>query len=75
MNVSSADSSSSHRGLSSPRPDFTFSPSEQEWLPLLLSKVRALRFGTVQLKVHESQVVVLETVEQTRFELPSKSKR
>jgi hypothetical protein len=75
MSLASPDSSVPQRSPVSLTPDLTLSLPEQEWLPLLLSKVRALRFGTIQLKVHESQVVVLETVEQTRFELPSKSKR
>lgn len=45
---------------------------EQEWTRVLVEKVRALRFGAVHIKIHEAQVVLIETTEQTRFELTGK---
>lgn len=48
---------------------------EEEWVRALLEKVRSLRFGTVQLKIHEARVVVIETTEQTRFDLSPKPRR
>jgi hypothetical protein len=45
------------------------SSAENQWIPHVLSKVRALQYGTVHVKVHDSQVVSVETVEHTRFEL------
>ncbi len=45
------------------------SSAENQWIPHVLSKVRALQYGTVHVKVHDSQVVGIDTVEHTRFEL------
>lgn len=45
---------------------------EQAWTKLVVEKVRSLKFGTVHIKVHEGQVVVVEATEQTRFDLASK---
>jgi hypothetical protein len=42
---------------------------EQAWTRVVVEKVRTLRYGTVHIKVHESQVVLIEATEQTRFEL------
>jgi hypothetical protein len=37
------------------------------WLSHVIRKVQALRFGSVQIKIHEGQVVVVESLEQKRF--------
>ncbi len=42
---------------------------EEAWVRIVGEKVRALRFGTVHIKVHEAQVVLVESTEQTRFDL------
>jgi hypothetical protein len=38
------------------------------WLQLVREQVRSLRFGTVQITVHESRVVQVERVEKLRFD-------
>jgi hypothetical protein len=47
---------------------------EQAWTRVVVEKVRALRYGTVHIKVHEAQVVLVETTEQTRFDLAKKTR-
>jgi hypothetical protein len=44
-------------------------PSEPEWLELVRAKVRDLRYGVVQLVVHDGRVTQIERTERTR--LPS----
>jgi hypothetical protein len=46
--------------------------SEEAWTRVIVEKVRALRYGTVHIKVHEAQVVLIEATEQTRFDLATK---
>ena len=36
-------------------------------LPHVIKKVQSLRFGSVQIKIHDGQVVVVESLEQKRF--------
>lgn len=45
---------------------------EQAWVRVVVEKVRAIRYGTVHIKIHEAQVALIEATEQTRFELSSK---
>jgi hypothetical protein len=40
------------------------------WLQLVREQVRSLKFGTVQITVHESRVVQVERVEKLRFDKP-----
>jgi hypothetical protein len=40
---------------------------EQEWLEVVRQKVARLRFGSVQITVHEGRVTQVESVEKTRF--------
>lgn len=47
---------------------------EEAWTRLVLQKARGLRFGSIQIKIHEAQVVLIEATEQTRFELTPKSR-
>lgn len=51
-----------------PKPD----PSLQsDWLEVVRKKVEGLRFGSVQVIVHEGRVTQVESLEKTRF--PAKS--
>jgi len=42
--------------------------AEPLWLTTLKRQVKALKFGAVQVIVHEAQVVQIETTERVRFE-------
>ena len=42
--------------------------AEPLWLTTLKRQVKALKFGVVQVIVHEAQVVQIETTERVRFE-------
>lgn len=44
--------------------------SPPEWLAVVAEKVRSLRFGVVQITVHEGRVTQVEVTEKTRFEKP-----
>jgi hypothetical protein len=50
------------------------SEREAAWARVVVEKVRALRYGTVQIKIHEAQVAVVETTEQRRFETGPKNR-
>lgn len=39
-----------------------------EWLQLVRSKVESLRYGVVQIVVHDGQVTQIERTEKTRFD-------
>jgi hypothetical protein len=39
-----------------------------EWLDLVRGKVESLRYGVVQIVVHDSQVTQIERTEKTRFD-------
>ena len=43
------------------------------WLQAVAEKIHSLRNGTIQTKVHESQVVLVERIEQTRFDLSGRA--
>ena len=43
---------------------------EPSWLDVVRDQVRSLRFGYVQIKVHNSQVVQAETISRIRFNIP-----
>lgn len=43
-------------------------PREPEWLAIVREKVESLRFGVVQLVVHEGKVTQIERTEKTRLE-------
>lgn len=45
----------------------TPSPEEMEWLEVVRRKVAALRFGSVQVTVHDGRVTQVESIEKTRF--------
>jgi hypothetical protein len=44
--------------------------SQPGWLGILKGQVESLRFGTVQVVVHESRVVQIERTEKVRFDRP-----
>jgi hypothetical protein len=44
------------------------SQSEGNWLEIVERQVRALRFGSVQITVHEGRVVQVETSVKVRFD-------
>ncbi|HLP00904.1 MAG TPA: YezD family protein [Opitutaceae bacterium] len=41
-----------------------------EWLAVVREKVEGLRFGVVQIVVHDSKVTQIERTEKTRLEAP-----
>ena len=41
-----------------------------EWLSVVHSQVASLKFGTVQITVHDSNVVQIERIEKTRLDRP-----
>lgn len=41
---------------------------DEEWLEVVRQQVKALRFGVVQITVHESKVVQIEKTEKLRFQ-------
>jgi hypothetical protein len=42
--------------------------SELEWLELVRAQVRSLRFGVVQLVIHDGRVTQIERTEKTRLD-------
>jgi hypothetical protein len=44
--------------------------SAAPWLALVAEKVKAIRYGVVQVVVHDGKVVQIERTERTRFEVP-----
>jgi hypothetical protein len=44
------------------------------WLRVVVERARALRYGSIQIKVHDSQVVLVESTEQTRFDLERRTR-
>jgi len=49
------------------------SASNSEWMDVVLSKIENLRFGSVQITVHEGRVTLVESIEKTRFNSDSAS--
>ena len=62
MNTKSTDQVSSSRA--------TKEAALPDWLEVVRSQVESLKFGTVQITVHDSKVVQIERVERTRLERP-----
>jgi len=50
------------------RADETIAAAEQRWLEVVREKVRAIRFGSVLVTVHEGRVTQVESVEKTRID-------
>jgi hypothetical protein len=45
----------------------------EAWLALVAEKVKTMRFGVLQITVHDSRIVQIERTERTRFEQPRSS--
>ena len=43
------------------------SDSSHEWIDVVMNKIQNLRFGSVQITVHEGRVTQVESLEKTRF--------
>lgn len=41
--------------------------SEDDWMDVVKQKVAKLRFGSIQITVHDGRVTQVESVEKTRF--------
>jgi len=46
----------------------------EEWLTVVRRQVGSLRFGVVQVVVHDSRVVQIEKTEKIRFESPAETR-
>lgn len=44
--------------------------AENDWLDIVQRQIRALKFGSVQITVHEGRVVQVETSVKVRFDKP-----
>jgi hypothetical protein len=44
--------------------------STAPWIEVVAEKVKTMRFGVVQIVVHDSKVVQIERTERTRFDVP-----
>jgi hypothetical protein len=42
--------------------------AEQRWLEVVREKVRTIRFGSVQITVHDGRVTQVEAIEKTRID-------
>jgi hypothetical protein len=54
----------SHQDTPTPSPE-----SNRTWLQVVTEKVASLRYGVVQVTVHDGNVVQIEKTERTRFDL------
>lgn len=53
---------------SSQRPDTSRFAGLPDWLAIVAEKAEAVRFGTIQITVHEARVVQIDSTERTRLE-------
>ncbi len=44
--------------------------SDPNWLQVVAEKVQTMRFGVIQIVVHDSKVVQIERTERTRYDVP-----
>lgn len=42
-------------------------PTEVDWLEVVKQKAAKLRFGSIQITVHDGRVTQVESIEKTRF--------
>ena len=49
---------------------FPESTTAAPWLSIVAEKVKNIRYGVVQIVVHDSKIVQIERTERTRFEVP-----
>jgi hypothetical protein len=64
MNTPSLSESSTTRGTTKHHAD-----ADAAWLALVAERVSTMRFGVVQITVHDSKVVQIERTERTRLEV------
>ena len=50
-------------------------PEDLKWLDLVVEQVRSLRFGVVEIIVHDSRVIQIEKTEKLRLEKSPTDKR
>jgi len=55
---------------SEPAESFSEPVATAPWLAVVAEKVKAIRYGVVQIVVHDSKVVQIERTERTRFDVP-----
>ena len=74
--ITTMPSSASLRRAPASQPDsevaeaFTDPVAGAPWLSIVAEKVKTIRYGVVQIVVHDSKVVQIERTERTRFEVP-----
>lgn len=51
------------------------SPEDLKWLALVVEQVRSLRFGVVEIIVHDSRVIQIEKTEKLRLDKSPTDKR
>lgn len=44
------------------------------WLAVVADKAKTMRYGVIQIVVHDSKVVQIERTERTRFDVPAAAK-
>jgi hypothetical protein len=45
-------------------------PEQSDWLAIVREKVETLRYGVVQIVIHDSRVTLIERIEKTRVVSP-----
>lgn len=45
-------------------------PSDAKWLELVVQHVKSLRYGVVEIVVHDSRVIQIEKTERVRLDKP-----
>ncbi len=55
-----------------PTPPF---PEDPAWIAVVREKVESLRFGVVQIVVHDAKVTQIERTERTRLDVPAAGAR
>jgi hypothetical protein len=48
-------------------------PGDSKWLDLVVQHVKSLRFGVVEIVVHDSRVIQIEKTERVRLDKAEKS--
>ena len=56
-----------HKTSERPQTDTVATAASSDWLEVVKRKVDDLRFGSVQIIVHEGRVTQVESLEKTRF--------
>jgi hypothetical protein len=70
MNSSDQLRRQQHRPLADIRPaPAALNGSTPPWLALVADEVKSLRFGIIQITVHDARVVQIERTERTRIEV------